>query len=83
MDKELTHGEKLRLAGIKRYGSEEAWKIAQAENGRSASHPGTGGFAYMAQHDPSRLKYIAKKAINKRYGRDYNPEDHYGPDNTK
>lgn len=31
---ELTHGEKLKLAGIKRYGSEEAWRKAKAEAGR-------------------------------------------------
>ena len=30
---ELTHKEKLRLAGIRRYGSEEAWREAQAKSG--------------------------------------------------
>lgn len=34
MNKQLSHGEKIRLNGIAKFGSEEAWRKAQAENGR-------------------------------------------------
>jgi hypothetical protein len=34
MNKQLSHGEKIRLNGIRKFGSEEAWRKAQAENGK-------------------------------------------------
>lgn len=34
MNKELSHAEKIRQTGIAKYGSEEAWRKAQAENGK-------------------------------------------------
>ena len=59
MEKGLTHGEKLRLAGIKRYGSEEAWKQAQRESGALARRDTPRGFKVLKEKDPERMREIA------------------------
>lgn len=60
----MDHREKLRLAGIKRHGSEEAWRefLRQAAAKSSRNKGGTGGFAYMKLHDPEKLSEISRRA---------------------
>lgn len=57
MNKELTHAEKLRLNGIRKFGSESAWREAQANNGRK------GGVARVPKGvaHPSHPFYKEKK----------------------
>lgn len=70
MKKELTHGEKLRLAGIKRFGSEEAWldskRVSGAKGGKKSRG---GGFAYMKNNDPNRLKQVSDLGRATRWGK--------------
>lgn len=40
------------------HGSEEAVREYMANQGMKAKKTGTGGFAYMKQHDPERLSSI-------------------------
>lgn len=54
----MEHREKLRLAGIKRHGSEEAWRQHLAVSARKAVHTKPQGFAVMKQTDPDRLREI-------------------------
>jgi len=46
---ESEHAKKLREAGIRRYGSEEAWResLRERSNKSSRNSAGTGGFASM------------------------------------
>lgn len=64
---EITRAEKLRLAGIKKYGSEKAWRRAMSNYGAKASRPGTGGFKHMKQSDPERLSRLSKEAAEARW----------------
>lgn len=69
MNEKLSHAEKLRLAGIARYGSEELWRDSLSKRAELSSRnkSGTGGFAHMAKHNPKRLKQIASDAGKKRH----------------
>lgn len=47
---------------LKKYGSEEAVSAKMKENSSKSDHSkNIGGFGYMKQHDPERLKEISKK----------------------
>ena len=59
MEKGLTHGEKLRQAAIKRYGSEDAWREAQRAHGAKARRDTPRGFKVLKEKDPSRMHDIA------------------------
>lgn len=61
---EKTHKEKLREAGIKRYGSEKAWREAQKEFGLKANRHTPRGFATM---DKELASEISKKAAQARW----------------
>ena len=68
MEKQVkTHAEKLREAGIKRYGSEEAWRKVLSEGAKKAERHGRGGFHHMKENDPDRLSRLAKEAAKKRW----------------
>lgn len=60
---ELSRAEKLRLSGIKRYGSEEAWRefLRQASNKSRRNHKGNGYFAQLAKQDPNKLRELSSK----------------------
>lgn len=55
--------EKIRLAGIKKHGSEEAWRefLRQSSAKSKRNSAGTGGFAYLKAHDPNKLREVSKK----------------------
>ena len=65
---EMTHKEKIRLAGIAKHGSEEAWRKAKSEQGKRASRPGTGGFNYLKRTNPEQLSELSRKAARARWG---------------
>lgn len=58
---EVTRAEKLRLAGIKRFGSEGAWRAHLRESAKKASHTKPQGFAVLSQRDPELHKQISSK----------------------
>lgn len=58
---EMTRAEKLRLAGIKRFGSEDAWREHLRVSARKAGHTKPQGFAVIAQRDPALHKQISSK----------------------
>lgn len=55
--------EKLKQAGIRRFGSEIAWRTFLRESSAKSrrNSVGTGGFAKMRLEDPERLKEISRK----------------------
>lgn len=55
--------EKIRLAGIKRFGTEKKWRAFLRESSAKSKRNsvGTGGFAKMKLEDPERLKEISRK----------------------
>ncbi len=57
----MEHKEKLRLAGIKRHGSEKAWRqfLRDSSNKSQRNKVGTGGFAMLKKTDPERLRQIS------------------------
>lgn len=59
--KDSEHARKVREAGIKKHGSEAAWReyMRQASNKSSRNSKGTGGFRYLKEHNPEKLKEIA------------------------
>ena len=61
---ETTRKEKLRLAGIKRYGTEEAWRQAKREQGARARRDTPRGFAVM---DKAKVKEASKKGLEARW----------------
>lgn len=63
---ELTHAEKLKIAGIKRYGSEEAWRAAKAEAGRNGGKK-TG--ATKRRGDREYYSRIGKKGVEVKNGK--------------
>lgn len=70
MNKILTHGEKLRLAGIKRHGSEKAWlEYTRKSGAKGGKAKGPGGFGHMKKHDPERLKQVGETGRNSRWGK--------------
>lgn len=74
MSKEISHGEKIRLAGIAKHGSEEAWRKFMQESGSKVKDRSNGGFASMKKNNPERLHAISKKAGLKRWGKDEKQE---------
>lgn len=69
---EKTHKEKLREAGILRYGSEEAWRRAKREQGLSANRTTPRGFARM---DKEKVREISRKAANARWHKETTAEE--------
>lgn len=69
MPEELSRAEKLREAGIRRYGSEVAWRRALSDGAKKAEKHGRGGFHYLKANDPDRLSRLAKEAARKRWDR--------------
>lgn len=63
----MTHADKLKAAGIKRFGSEEAWRAFQSASSNKARRTGKGGFAWLKENDPEKLKEISKNAAQKRH----------------
>lgn len=59
-----THAEKLREAGIRKYGSEEAWRQAQREYGAQADRSTPRGFELMSEEKKSE---ISKKGAAARW----------------
>lgn len=66
----ISRAEKLRRAGIERYGSEAAWRQHQREAGKKASRPGTGGFHHLKKTDPDKLHEISQRAHEARWSKD-------------
>lgn len=67
---DVTHAEKLRIAGVRKYGSEEAWRKSLSNAGKKASRPGTGGFKHLKGKDPERLREISVNAARARWARE-------------
>lgn len=65
MDK--TRKEKLRDAGIKRYGSEKAWREAMREFGLKANRHTPRGFGTM---DKELAREISRKGGNARWNKE-------------
>lgn len=67
MEKRLTHAEKLRLSGIEKYGTEEAWREARAEYGREGGQARVKkGLATMSEE---RRREISILGAKKRWGK--------------
>lgn len=62
------HAEKLKQAGIRKYGSEEAWRKAKAEQGRKGGKA-TGDS--KRRGDKEYYSMIGKKGSEVRHGKDY------------
>lgn len=58
---DMTRSEKIRLAGIKKHGSEEAWRefLRQCSAKSERNTKGTGYFAVLKKTDPAKLKKIS------------------------
>lgn len=67
MPEEMSRAEKLRLAGIKKYGSETAWRRALSDGAKKAERHGRGGFHHLKRTDPERLKELSTVAARKRW----------------
>jgi hypothetical protein len=67
----MEHREKLRLAGIKRHGSEEAWREFQRASSMKADRTTPRGFAVM---DKEKVKEISRRAAQKRWHSNGNQE---------
>jgi hypothetical protein len=65
MEQKLTRAEKLRLAGIKRFGSEAAWRKHLSESSNKADRTTPRGFAKI---DPELHREISRKG-----GQSYKP----------
>ncbi len=61
--------EKLRLAGIKRFGSEALWRLHLRESSAKSrrNHKGNGYFATLKITDPAKLKEIGSKGLKERW----------------
>lgn len=58
---ETTRAEKLRLAGIERFGSEAAWRQYMSDSAKKASHTKPQGFAVLKQRgELARLSEIGR-----------------------
>lgn len=57
-----THNSKWWSRMIEKHGSEEAVRQFMSESAQKSSKnaAGTGGFAYMAKHDPERLREVSR-----------------------
>lgn len=64
---EKTHAEKLKEAGIKRYGSEEAWREEFRKFGAKADRTTPRGFATM---DEQKRSEISRRAAYARWGKE-------------
>lgn len=67
MPEEVSRAEKLRLAGIRRYGSEANWRRALSKGAKKAEKHGRGGFHHMKNTDPDKLKELSAAAARKRW----------------
>ena len=67
---ELTHAEKLRRAGIAKYGSEEAWRAAKRKHGMKARRDTPRGFAVLKTKNPELFKELSSRG-----GRKYRPSE--------
>lgn len=56
----MDHKEKIRLAGINKFGSEEAWREHQRQAGAKARRDTPRGFFVLKQKNPERLREISK-----------------------
>lgn len=63
---ELSPSEKRKATMIAKYGSEALWKTEMRKWRALSSNSGKGGFAYLKEHDPARLKEISKKGAEAR-----------------
>lgn len=61
---EFSRAEKLKIAGIAKYGSEEAWRAAMRAHGAKARRDTPRGFARM---DKELVKELSKKGLNARW----------------
>ncbi len=63
MSEEESRAEKIKKAGVKRFGSEAAWRefLRQSSAKSARNTVGTGGFNYLKRTDPERLKEISKR----------------------
>lgn len=64
---EISHKEKLRLAGVKRHGSENAWREFQKNSGAKADRSTPRGFAVLKNTNPELQKEISRKAAEMRW----------------
>lgn len=62
MSVELTRAEKLRLSGIKKYGSEAAWRKALSDGAKKADRTTPRGFAVI---DPELHKEFSSRGGRK------------------
>ena len=62
------HREKWLKAMILKHGSEEAVREFMARNASKSSrnNKGTGGFRYIKDHDPDKLREISRKGVEGR-----------------
>jgi hypothetical protein len=68
MEEKLTRADKLRLTGIKRFGSEAAWRKHLSESANKADRTTPRGFAVI---DPELHREISSKG-----GKSYKPSQH-------
>lgn len=61
------HSEKLRLAGIKRHGSEQAWREFLRQSGNKARRDTPRGFTVLKEKNPKLLSKISKKGGKARW----------------
>lgn len=66
----MDHKEKIRLAGIQKFGSEEAWREHQRQAGAKARRDTPRGFFVLKQRDPERLKAISKLGAEAKWAKD-------------
>lgn len=57
----MEHSEKLRIAGIKKFGSEAKWRAYLAESARKATHTKPQGFAVLKLTNPELMREISRK----------------------
>lgn len=58
--------EQIKQAGIRRHGSEEAWRKFLSDSAKLSKG---GGLAYLKIHDPEKLREIASKGGKSRAGK--------------
>jgi hypothetical protein len=62
MSDELTRKEKIRLAGVKKFGTEAKWRAFLRESSAKSrrNHLGNGYFRTLKLQDPDKLKEISR-----------------------
>ena len=56
----MTHAEKIKAAGIRKHGSEEAWRAFQRDAGSKVRNRGRGYFGKLKAEDPAKLSELSK-----------------------